>query len=48
MGTLVDENKPTIWRGPMLDGVIKQFLREVEWGELDYLLIDLPTYALTY
>lgn len=42
MGTLVDENKPTIWRGPMLDGVIKQFLREVEWGELEYLLIDLP------
>jgi len=42
MGTLVDEGKPTIWRGPMLDGVIKQFLREVEWGELDYLLIDLP------
>lgn len=42
MGTLVDENKPTIWRGPMLDGVIKQFLREVDWGELDYLVIDLP------
>lgn len=42
MGTLVDENKPTIWRGPMLDGVIKQFLREVEWGELDYLVVDLP------
>ncbi len=42
MGTLVDEDKPTIWRGPMLDGVIKQFLREVEWGELDYLVIDLP------
>lgn len=42
MGTLVDEDKPTIWRGPMLDGVIKQFLREVEWGELDFLLIDLP------
>ena len=42
MGTLVDENKPTIWRGPMLDGVIKQFLRDVEWGELDYLVIDLP------
>jgi ATP-binding protein involved in chromosome partitioning len=42
MGTLVDEDKPTIWRGPMLDGVIKQFLREVSWGELDYLLIDLP------
>lgn len=42
MGTLVDENKPTVWRGPMLDGVIKQFLRDVEWGELDYLVIDLP------
>jgi ATP-binding protein involved in chromosome partitioning len=42
MGTLVDEDKPTIWRGPMLDGVIKQFLREVAWGELDYLVIDLP------
>ncbi len=42
MGTLVDEDKPTIWRGPMLDGVIKQFLREVEWGELDYLVVDLP------
>jgi ATP-binding protein involved in chromosome partitioning len=42
MGTLVDEDKPTIWRGPMLDGVIKQFLREVDWGELDYLVVDLP------
>lgn len=42
MGTLTDPDKATIWRGPMLDGVIKQFLREVEWGELDYLLIDLP------
>ncbi len=42
MGTLVDEDKATIWRGPMLDGVIKQFLREVEWGELDYLIVDLP------
>ncbi len=42
MGTLVDEDKPTIWRGPMLDGVIKQFFREVEWGELDYLVVDLP------
>lgn len=42
MGTLVDEDKPTIWRGPMLDGVIKQFLREVSWGELDYLVVDMP------
>jgi ATP-binding protein involved in chromosome partitioning len=42
MGSLADPDKPTIWRGPMLDGVIKQFLREVDWGELDYLVIDLP------
>jgi ATP-binding protein involved in chromosome partitioning len=42
MGTLTDPDKATIWRGPMLDGVIKQFLREVDWGELDYLFIDLP------
>lgn len=42
MGTLVDEDKATIWRGPMLDGVIKQFLRDVEWGELDFLVVDLP------
>lgn len=42
MGSLTDPDKPTIWRGPMLDGVIKQFLREVDWGELDYLVIDLP------
>lgn len=42
MGTLVDADQPTIWRGPMLDGVIKQFLRDVEWGELDYLVVDLP------
>jgi ATP-binding protein involved in chromosome partitioning len=42
MGSLMEEDKPTIWRGPMLDGVIKQFLREVEWGELDYLVVDLP------
>jgi ATP-binding protein involved in chromosome partitioning len=42
MGVLVPHDKPVIWRGPMLDGVIKQFLRDVVWGELDYLIVDLP------
>ena len=43
MGFLMEEDDtPVIWRGPMLHSVIQQFIREVEWGELDYLLIDLP------
>jgi ATP-binding protein involved in chromosome partitioning len=42
MGLLNPGDKPVIWRGPMLHGVITQFLRSVEWGELDYLIIDLP------
>jgi ATP-binding protein involved in chromosome partitioning len=42
MGLLNPGDKPMIWRGPMLHGVITQFLRSVEWGELDYLIIDLP------
>ena len=42
MGLLADPDQPTIWRGPMLDGVIKQFLRDVDWGELDYLVVDMP------
>jgi ATP-binding protein involved in chromosome partitioning len=42
MGLLNPGDKPVIWRGPMLHSVITQFLRNVEWGELDYLLIDLP------
>ena len=42
MGVLVPADKPVVWRGPMLDGVIRQFLRDVIWGELDYLIIDLP------
>lgn len=36
------EESPLIWRGPMKMGVIKQFLKDVEWGDLDYLIIDLP------
>ncbi len=42
MGFLTSEDTPLIWRGPMLHNVIQQFLRQVDWGELDYLLIDLP------
>ncbi|HXE75525.1 MAG TPA: Mrp/NBP35 family ATP-binding protein [Candidatus Xenobia bacterium] len=42
MGLLNPEKKPLIWRGPMLHQVLQQFLRQVGWGELDYLIIDLP------
>jgi ATP-binding protein involved in chromosome partitioning len=42
IGFLVDENEPIIWRGPMVMGVVRQFLHQVAWGELDYLLVDLP------
>ena len=41
-GLFVDEKEPVIWRGPMLGGVLNQFLFDVDWGELDYLIIDLP------
>ena len=42
MGFLNPTDKPLVWRGPMLHGVIKQFLRDVNWGKLDYLIVDLP------
>ena len=42
MGYLSDDNTPVIWRGPMVSGLIQQFLNVVEWGGLDYLVIDLP------
>lgn len=42
MGFLTPGDKPLVWRGPMLNSVIQQFLRNVDWGELDYLVIDLP------
>src|ERR1700682_889660 len=42
MGLLSPGDKPVIWRGPMLHSVIQQFLRSVEWGDLDYLVVDLP------
>ncbi len=42
MGFLVEPDQAVIWRGPMLHGSINQFLSETEWGELDYLIIDMP------
>jgi ATP-binding protein involved in chromosome partitioning len=42
MGLLSPGDKPLIWRGPMLHSVMQQFLRSVRWGELDYLIVDLP------
>ena len=42
MGFLSPGDKPLVWRGPMLHSVIQQFLRGVDWGDLEYLLIDLP------
>ncbi len=42
IGFMVDREKPLIWRGPMVHGVVKQFLEQVDWGELDYLIVDLP------
>ncbi|MBD2561542.1 MULTISPECIES: Mrp/NBP35 family ATP-binding protein [Nostoc] len=42
VGLLAEANRPLAWRGPVLHKIITQFLQDVEWGELDYLLIDLP------
>ena len=42
IGFLVPEEKPVVWRGPMVSGLIRQFLYDVEWGQLDYLILDLP------
>ena len=42
MGFFVEDNAPIIWRGPMLGKMLTSFFQEVEWGELDYLLLDLP------
>ena len=42
MGLLVEAGEAVVWRGPMLHGAIKSFLHDVNWGELDYLLVDLP------
>ena len=42
MGLLIQENQPVVWRGPMLNGIIRQFLYQVNWGERDVLVVDLP------
>lgn len=42
IGFLIDDENPVIWRGPMASGALKQFMSDVEWGELDYLIYDLP------
>ena len=42
MGFLTDGGAPIIWRGPMLHGVVRQFFQDVRWGELDYLVVDMP------
>ena len=42
MGFFVDESTPVIWRGPMVGKMVEQLLTDVEWGELDYLVVDLP------
>lgn len=42
IGLLVDEKQAVVWRGPMVSSAIKQFVTDVDWGELDYLVIDMP------
>jgi ATP-binding protein involved in chromosome partitioning len=42
MGFFITDSSPVIWRGPMVHGLIRQFLTDVEWGELDYLIVDCP------
>ena len=42
IGFFIEENAAVVWRGPMLHKAIQQFLEDVDWGELDYLLLDLP------
>jgi len=42
IGFFLDDSSPVIWRGPMVMGLVRQFLHDVEWGELDYLIIDMP------
>ncbi len=42
MGFFLDDSSPVIWRGPLVTGLLRQFLRDVQWGELDVLIVDLP------
>jgi ATP-binding protein involved in chromosome partitioning len=42
IGFLIDPQEAVVWRGPMLAGAVQQFMRDVDWGELDYMVVDLP------
>ena len=42
LGFLMDDDTPVIWRGPIVTGIIRQFLRDVDWSGLDYLIVDMP------
>ena len=42
LGFLMDEDSPVIWRGPIVTGIIRQFLRDVDWSGIDYLIVDMP------
>ena len=42
LGFLIERDAPAIWRGPIIMKIVNQFLRDVEWGQLDYFIVDLP------
>jgi ATP-binding protein involved in chromosome partitioning len=42
IGFMVDPDQPMVWRGPMVHGALSQFLEQCEWGELDYVIVDMP------
>jgi ATP-binding protein involved in chromosome partitioning len=42
LGLLLDEAQPAVMRGPLISGILKQFIEQVEWGELDFLIVDMP------
>lgn len=42
IGFFIDQGMPTIWRGPMIQNTIRQFMNDVDWGEIDYMIVDLP------
>lgn len=42
IGFFLDDRSPVVWRGPLVMGIVRQFLRDVDWGELDHLVVDLP------